>query len=32
MSRDKSTILKVEGITKRFRGLLAVDNVTLSVE
>ena len=27
-----STILQVEGVTKRFRGLLAVDNVTLSVE
>ncbi len=27
-----SAILSVEGVTKRFRGLLAVDNVTLSVE
>jgi branched-chain amino acid transport system ATP-binding protein len=27
-----STLLKVEGVTKRFRGLLAVDKVTLSVE
>ncbi len=27
-----SAILKVEGVTKRFRGLLAVDKVDLTVE
>ncbi len=32
MSANGSAILKVEGVTKRFRGLLAVDKVTLSVE
>jgi branched-chain amino acid transport system ATP-binding protein len=31
MSANSTDLLKVEGVTKRFRGLLAVDNVTLDV-